>query len=188
MIGLPSNFVDLKYLSNVRLDIRYATSNNFMEQVVRGYNAEMCWMHRDGFEMLRILATRLEVEGLGLWIWDAYRPKSATQHMVEWVRETNQQWILDEGFVVEDSRHNRGGAIDLTLYDLATQTVLDMGTDWDHFGPEGHWDGVSGIALDNRRKMRQAMNSVGFVPYDLEWWHFELPNALELPVFDVPYV
>ena len=100
--------MDLKQLPNVCLDIRYATSNNFMGQVVRGYNAEMCWMHRDGFEMLRTLTTTLEVEGFGLWIWDAYRPKSATQHMLEWVKETNQQWILDEGFVVEDSRHNRG--------------------------------------------------------------------------------
>ena len=187
MNGIPEGFVDLSVLSNVHLDIRYATSNNFMGQIVRGYSSERCWMHEDGAHRLKRIAEDLESHGLGLWIWDAYRPKRATQHMVEWVMCTGQRWILEQGFVVEDSRHNRGGAIDLTLYSLENKQVLDMGTDWDHFGPEGNWDGVTGMAMVNRRRLRDAMCSVGFVPYDVEWWHFELPNAMELPVYDQPY-
>ena len=172
---IPDDFRDLSTLPNVVLDIRYATSDNFMEMVVRGYDEPHCWMHPDGFERLTILVERLTQAGLGLWIWDAFRPKCATAHMVEWVRETGQEWILEQGFILEDSRHNRGVAIDLTLYDLATGQILDMGTDWDHFGPEGHWDGVTGLPMENRRRLREAMVSVGFIPYDVEWWHFEIP-------------
>ena len=187
MSKMPSNFVDLSTLPNVRLDIRYAADTNFMGRKVEGYDAPLCWMHKDGAEKLQTLAKRLETEGFGLHIWDAYRPRTATRDMIEWAESTGQGWLIEQGYLVRDSRHNRGGAIDLSLYVLETCELMDMGTDWDFFGVESHAFEVSGPALDNRLLLRSSMQETGFVPYDVEWWHFELPNAAELPVVDVPY-
>ena len=180
-------FADLSSLPNVRLDIRYATKSNFMQRVIVGYEAPLCWMHRDGFEKLLRLTGILEAEGLGLVIWDAYRPKRATADMVAWAEQTGQEWLLEQGYLVRDSRHNRGGAVDLSLYDLESGQLLDMGTEWDFFGAESNTFEARGLALENRLRLRNWMLEVGFLAYDVEWWHFELPNATELPVWDVPY-
>ena len=187
MSKMPIDFVDLSTLPNVRLDIRYAADTNFMGRKVKGYDAPLCWMHKDGAVQLHQLATRLEVIGLGLHIWDAYRPRRSTVDMIEWSEETGNEWLIEQGYLVRDSRHNRGGAIDLSFYNLETDALLNMGTDWDFFGVESHAFEVSGLALDNRLLLRGSMQEAGFVPYDVEWWHFELPNATDLPVVDVPY-
>lgn len=188
MSRIPMGFMDVSTVNNVRLDIRYASDNNFMNRCVVGYEAPLCWMHRDGGERLHTLARQLESEGLGLLIWDAYRPRRATLDMVDWAEKTGQQWLLEQGYLVRDSRHNRGGAIDLSLYRLETGAPLDMGTEWDFFGAESNTFNGTGSALDNRLRLRECMEQVGFVPYDVEWWHFELPNATALPALDVPYV
>ena len=188
MSRIPIEFMDVSTVPNVQLDIRYASTNNFMNRRVVGYNAPLCWMYREGGEKLHFLAKQLESEGLGLLIWDAYRPRRATLDMVDWAETTDQGWLLQQGYLVCDSRHNRGGAVDLTLYKLKTGEPLDMGTEWDFFGAESNTFNVTGVALDNRVLLRSSMERVGFVPYDVEWWHFELPNATELPALDVPYV
>ena len=187
MSNMPNDFMDLATLPNVRLDIRYADDSNFMGRKVVGYDAPLCWMHKDGGEKLRVLAERLEQDGFGLYIWDAYRPKRSTKDMVEWAESTGNEWLLEQGYLVRDSRHNRGGAVDLSLYILETRELMDMGTDWDFFGAESNTFNISGPALDQRMLLRACMQDAGFVAYDVEWWHFELPNATELPVVDVPY-
>jgi D-alanyl-D-alanine dipeptidase len=144
-------------------------------------------MHREGAHRLHQLAKLLEADGLGLHIWDAYRPRHSTQDMVAWAESTGQEWLLEQGYLVRDSRHNRGGAVDLSLYELQTGRLLDMGTEWDFFGSESNTFTAKGNALNNRLLLRSWMLQVGFVAYDVEWWHFELPNATELPVVDVPY-
>ena len=187
MSNMPSNFVDLSSLPNVRLDIRYASDTNFMGRKVEGYDASLCWMHKDGAEKLQRLAERLETDGFGLHIWDAYRPRTATRDMIGWAESTGQGWLIEQGYLVRDSRHNRGGAVDLSLYVLETGELMNMGTDWDYFGVESNVFQASGIVLEQRTLLRSYMASVGFIPYDVEWWHFELPNATDLPVVDVPY-
>ena len=187
MVPMPLNFSDISTLPTVHLDIRYATSDNFMGRVVEGYDAPHCWMHTSGVDGLRRVIEQLSGSGLGLWIWDAYRPVRSTKDMVRWAEETGQHWIVEQGFIVRESRHNRGGAVDLSLYDMETGKVLDMGTEWDHFGPESHIQGVIGTPLDNRLYLRKLMTEAGFCPYDVEWWHFELPNAMDLPSWDIPY-
>ena len=187
MSKIPIDFVDLSTLPNVRLDIRYAEDTNFMGRKVVGYDAPLCWMHKDGAHKLLLLARKIESEGLGLHIWDAYRPRRSTTDMIEWAESTGQEWLIEQGYLVKESRHNHGGAIDLSFYFLETGKLMDMGTDWDFFGVESHAFEVSGPALDNRLLLRSSMQESGFVPYDVEWWHFELPNATELPVVDVPY-
>ena len=187
MSKIPSDFVDLSTLPNVRLDIRYAEDTNFMGRKVDGYDAPLCWMHKDGAQNLLSLARKIESEGLGLHIWDAYRPRRSTTDMIEWAESTGQEWLVEQGYLVKESRHNHGGAIDLSFYFLETGILMDMGTDWDFFGEESNTFNISGIALQHRMKLRRNMEEVGFVAYDVEWWHFELPNATELPVVDVPY-
>ena len=187
MSQMPKDFIDLSTLPNVRLDIRYADNTNFMGRKVEGYEAALCWMHKDGAVKLDQLAERLADDGIGLHIWDAYRPRRATQDMIQWAESTGKEWLIEQGYLVRDSRHNRGGAIDLSLYILDTGSLIDMGTDWDFFGAESHAFQITGAALDHRMLLRTCMEGVGFVPYDVEWWHFELPNATKLPVVDVPY-
>ena len=109
MSNIPKGFIDLSTVPNAQLDIRYASDNNFMNRSVVGYEAPLCWMHRDGGERLHTLARQLEVEGLGVLIWDAYRPRRATLDMVDWAETTDQAWLLQQGYLVRDSRHNRGG-------------------------------------------------------------------------------
>ena len=187
MSKMPSDFIDISTLPNVRLDIRYADDSNFMGRKVEGYDAPLCWMHKDGAVKLEQLAERLAADGFGLHIWDAYRPRRATRDMIQWAESTGQEWLIEQGYLVRDSRHNRGGAIDSSLYVLETGELIDMGTDWDFFGAESNTFQVSGLALEHRLILRSCMEEVGFVPYDVEWWHFELPNATDLPAVDVPY-
>ena len=107
--------------------------------------------------------------------------------MIEWAECTGQKWLVEQGYLVKESRHNHGGAIDLSFYYLETGVLMDMGTDWDFFGKESNTFNASGTVLQHRMRLRQSMQEVGFIAYDVEWWHFELPNATELPVVDVPY-
>ena len=91
--------------------------------------------------------------------------------------------VFGQGFKTQSR-----GAVDLTLYQLDTGEPLDMGTAWDFFGAESNTFNATEFALTNRLRLRGCMEQVGFVAYDVEWWHFELPNATALPALDVPYV
>jgi zinc D-Ala-D-Ala dipeptidase len=175
---------------SIVVDMRYATTNNFTGAVLPGYEANRAWMHRDAARSLARVQRTLEREGLGLKIFDAYRPVRATLAMVEWTRRTNRTALIRDGYIADRSRHNLGLAIDLTLINRTTGRELDMGTPFDTFSEAAHGANAAGAVLANRQRLARAMAAEGFAPYDKEWWHFsytvELPRRFDLPITPLP--
>lgn len=173
--------------STIRADARYATTDNFTGAPLPGYEGGTgtILLRREAAEALGRVQVRLRGRGLGLKVWDAYRPVRATEAMMDWAERTDQVELLDGGYIARRSRHNLGVAIDLTLVDLATGRELDMGTPFDTFSPAAHTANATGEAARNRTILVEAMEAEGFQNYDQEWWHFSYPVEDPVP-FDVP--
>ena len=171
--------------SSIVVDLRYATSNNFTGAPLPGYLANRAYLRREAALALSRVQRDLQPRGLGLKVFDSYRPVRATLAMVEWTQRVNRPDLLTDGYIASRSRHNLGLAIDLTLIDLATGRELEMGTPFDTFSAAAHTANASGEAAANRQKLKVAMEREGFVNYDQEWWHFSFnaPNPLR---FDRP--
>jgi D-alanyl-D-alanine dipeptidase len=171
--------------STIVVDLRYATSNNFTGAPLPGYLANRAYLRREAAVALSRVQRDLRPRGLGIKIFDAYRPVRATLAMVDWTQRVNRPDLLTDGYIASRSRHNLGLAIDLTLIDLATGRELEMGTAFDTFSAAAHTANASGEAAANRQKLKGAMEREGFVNYEQEWWHFSfaVPNPLR---FDRP--
>jgi len=166
--------------STIVVDLRYATPNNFTGAPLPGYLANRAYLRREAAASLARVQRDLRSQGLGIKIFDAYRPVRATLAMVDWTERVNRADLLKDGYIASRSRHNLGLAIDLTLIDLATARELEMGTPFDTFSAAAHTANASGEAAANRQKLKAAMEREGFVNYDQEWWHFSftVPNPL----------
>ena len=166
--------------SSIVVELRYATANNFTGAPLPGYNANRAFLRPEAATALGRVERRLRGAGLGLKVFDAYRPVRATLAMVDWTRRVNREDLLRDGYIASRSRHNLGLAIDLTLIDLRTGAELEMGTPFDTFAAAAHTANATGVAAANRQRLKAAMESEGFVNYDQEWWHFsyDLPNPL----------
>jgi len=171
--------------STIVVDMRYGTPNNFTGAPLPGYLANRAYLRREAAAALASVQRDLRPQGLGIKIFDAYRPVRATLAMVEWTERVNRSDLLRDGYIASRSRHNLGLAIDLTLIDLATGQELEMGTPFDTFSAAAHTANASGEAAADREKLKRAMEREGFVNYDQEWWHFSfnVPNPLR---FDRP--
>jgi len=171
--------------SSIVVDLRYATSNNFTGAPLPGYLANRAYLRREAAAALARVQRGLRPQGLGIKIFDAYRPVRATLAMVDWTERVNRPDLLKDGYIASRSRHNLGLAIDLTLIELATRRELEMGTPFDTFSAAAHTANASGEAAANRQILKSAMEREGFVNYDQEWWHFSfnVPNPLR---FDRP--
>ena len=171
--------------SSIVVDLRYATSNNFTGAPLPGYLANRAYLRREAAAALARVQRSLRTQGLGIKIFDAYRPVRATLAMVDWTERVNRSDLLKDGYIASRSRHNLGLAIDLTLIELATGRELEMGTPFDTFSAAAHTANASGEAAANRQILKAAMEREGFLNYDQEWWHFSfnVPNPLR---FDRP--
>ena len=167
--------------STIRIAARYATADNFTGRPLPGYETRRALLRREAAAALGRVEARLKPEGLGLLIFDGYRPVRATLAMVQWAEETGRRDLLEQGYIGRRSRHNLGLAVDLTLVDLATGTELDMGTPFDTFDAAAHTANAGGQVLQNRGRLVRAMESEGFANYDQEWWHFSYPVEGALP-------
>lgn len=185
-VALDSNMkmVELKSkIPNLQYDIRYATTNNFTgKQLYR--NGTKTFLRLPAASALQTVQNILAAQGLGLKVWDAYRPYAATQTM--W------NLIKDERYVANPAKgsgHNRGLAIDVTLIELATGKELDMGTAYDHFSDTAHQSFVNlpPTVLQNRKLLRQTMEAAGFNPLETEWWHFYWPNNKAYDVLNLSF-
>jgi D-alanyl-D-alanine dipeptidase len=168
----------------IRTDVRYATANNFTGERLPGYDRPLALLRPEAARALARVQARLRADGLGLKVFDGYRPVRATLAMVDWAERTNRRWVLDQGYVARASGHNRGHTVDLTLVRLDTGEELDMGTPYDTFSEAAHTANATGAVRTNRGKLVDAMNAEGFVNYSKEWWHFSLPG--QYPPLDVP--
>ena len=169
---------------SIREEIRYATRDNFTGAPLPGYERGAALLRPEAAAALARVQRRLEERGLGLLVWDAYRPVRATEAMVEWAGRTGNEWVLDRGYVARRSNHNRGNTVDLTLVRLDTGEPLDMGTAYDHFGVESHTANASGSVMANRRILLEAMEAEGWQNYEQEWWHYTHETVAEF--VDVP--
>jgi D-alanyl-D-alanine dipeptidase len=166
--------------STIVVELRYATSNNFTGTALPGYSGNRAFLRREAAAALALVESDLRQQGLGLKIFDAYRPVRATLAMVDWTQRVHREDLLRDGYIASRSRHNLGLAVDLTLIDLATGTELEMGTAFDTFSAAAHTTNATGIAAVNRQRLKAAMERRGFTNYDQEWWHFsyDVPNPL----------
>lgn len=165
-------------------DIRYATSNNFTGQALYPTKTNVCYLRRPAAEALARVAASLRKKGLGLKIFDAYRPYGVT--------ETFWKLIGDERYVANPAKgsgHNRGISVDLTLIDLLTQKELNMGTGFDNFSDTAHhsFTGLSEQVLQNRRLLREEMSRQGFQPLETEWWHYALSDGVRFSLLNIPF-
>jgi D-alanyl-D-alanine dipeptidase len=158
--------------STIQVELRYATTNNFTGAVLPGYEGNTAYLRREAALALGRVQRALRAEGLGLRIYDSYRPVRATLGMVAWAERTNQVHYLDDGYIARRSQHNLGVAVDLTLVNLATGTPLEMGTPFDTFSEAAHTVNASGVARRNRDRLVAAMAREGWLNYAQEWWHF----------------
>jgi D-alanyl-D-alanine dipeptidase len=165
------------YAKDIRLDLRYATDNNFTGRRLPGYCKPIAVMRRKPALALGRAQRRLRRSGLGLVVYDAYRPARATRAMVRWAQRSGNEWVLAQGYVARRSNHNRGAAIDLTLINLKTGRPLDMGTKYDAFTTRSHTANAQGRVLRNRLRLKREMERQGFANYRREWWHYDFPAA-----------
>ena len=172
----------VKVIPGLKLDIRYATSNNFMHRVM--YSAPRAFARAPVAEALKQIQAELKLKGLALKIYDAYRPYAVTVDFYNMAKDTN--FVADPKF---GSRHNRGCAIDLTLINLKTGKELNMPTPYDSFSAEAASDyaGTTGEQLTNRELLKAVMLAHGFAALRTEWWHFDFAGYLQYEFLDVPF-
>ncbi|OCX51138.1 D-alanyl-D-alanine dipeptidase [Mucilaginibacter sp. PPCGB 2223] len=171
-----------KQVPAIQLDIRYATTNNFMHQ--RMYNQARAFARFPVVKALKAVEAELALLGLGLKIYDAYRPYSVT---VQFYKKAS-----DKNFVAnpkKGSKHNRGCAVDLSLIDLKTGKELDMPTPFDSFSPMAAADypNLPAQVLKNRLTLKTAMEHHGFRQLSNEWWHFDFIGWQNFELLDVPF-
>lgn len=199
---LPDGFVHLSETApGVEVELRYATDDNFTGSVVDGYRStDAAILREHAAEALGAVQRELEQQGLGLLVWDAFRPTRAVDYFVEWARNPDDSTqaeyypglekaqLFELGYIAEHSRHSLGGTVDLTLIRLADGEALDMGGAFDFFGERSHYDaaGLTEEQRQNRALLRTAMELQGFEPYPLEWWHFSYPLPESTEPSDFP--
>lgn len=166
-------------------EARYATSNNFTGAVLPGYGKPTVLLRREVAAALGRVQERLASRGLGLKVWDGYRPVRATLAMVAWCERVGRTDLLTDGYIARRSRHNQGVAVDLTLVELASGREIDMGTPFDEFSSRAHTATAQGEVAARRRLLVEAMAAEGFTNYVSEWWHFSfvVPDAVP---YDLP--
>jgi len=167
----PTDLVDLRTLGgSFRFDIRYATTNNFMGVAL--YERPGAWLQRPAAQALVRVQKALRPHGYGLLIHDAYRPWFVTRMFWDATPAASRIFVANPA---NGSRHNRGAAVDLTLYDLATGKAVEMPGRYDEFSRRSYAGYVGGTSLQRWRRdlLRRAMEAEGFTVYAEEWWHFD---------------
>jgi D-alanyl-D-alanine dipeptidase len=175
--------VDLeKFIPGIVLDIRYATTNNFTRQKI--YNLAKAYARKPVAEALKKVQAELNRQGLGIKIFDAYRPYKATVKFYEIYRDTTYVASPYRG-----SRHNRGCALDLTIIDLKTGEELKMPTEYDSFRKEA-WPSTpvtDPVIRKNRALLIAVMEKNGFRVNSSEWWHYDFKGYKNFEVMDIDF-
>ncbi len=189
---IPAEFIDVRQVvRGVTIDLRYFSRNNFVGEFIDGYEESNMLMTRETAAALIPVENQLRAMGLGLKIFDAYRPQQAVDHFVRWAEDlddTRMKYryypnvdkanLFSDGYIAARSGHSRGSTVDLTIIDRATGDELDMGTPWDFFDLRS-WPSsteVSATQRANRMLLRTLIIEAGFRPLETEWWHFTLEN------------
>ena len=176
--------VDIKKLiPAIITDLRYAGTNNFMHAQLYP-SGRIAYLREKAARQLDSVQQVLNKKGLGIKIFDAYRPYSVTEKM--W------QLVQDERYAADPKKgsgHNRGVAVDVTLVDLKTKKEIEMGTGFDNFSDTAHhnFKQLPESVLQSRFLLKSLMEQFGFKALDTEWWHYSLTNASEFELLDIPF-
>ena len=180
-----SDLVELIRLDpTLKLDIRYASSNNFLGRPV--YPEARAFLQRPAAEALVRVHQRLKEQEYGLLIFDAYRPWSVTKLFWDETPEGKRRFVADPK---QGSRHNRGCAVDLTLFELRTGQEVSMPSTYDEFSERAYrnYEGGPEASRCLRDLLRKAMESEGFRVNEVEWWHFDYKDWREYPIQDLSF-
>ncbi len=175
-----ADLVELKMLdSTIHLDIRYATTNNFMGE--KFYSQAKAFLQRPAAEALVRAHRGLRNMGYGLLIHDAYRPWYVTKMFWDATPKEQKDFVADPA---KGSRHNRGSAVDLSLYELKTGKPVEMVSGYDEFSHRAYPTYPGGTSLQrwHRQLIRKAMEAEGFKVFDVEWWHFDFKDWRRYPI------
>jgi CubicO group peptidase (beta-lactamase class C family)/D-alanyl-D-alanine dipeptidase len=179
------DLVDLTTVDpNIKLDIRYASSNNFLGVPV--YEQAKAFLQRPAAEALARAGQNLRPLGYGLLIHDAYRPWYVTKIFWDATPQDKKIFVADPQ---EGSRHNRGCAVDLTLYDLKTGTEPPMTGAYDEMSERSYAFFPGGTSLErwDRAALRNALEAEGFTVYEYEWWHFDYKDWQQYPILNLTF-
>ena len=182
---LPPDLVELATLDpTIHLDVRYATAHNFVGRPV--YKEARAFLQRPAAEALLRAHRALAAKGYGVVVFDGYRPWSVTKLFWEVTPEDKHEFVANPR---EGSRHNRGCAVDLSLYDLATGREVEMPSGYDEMTERAYpsYEGGPPEARARRQVLRAAMEAEGFTVYASEWWHYDYKDWARYPVLDIPF-
>ncbi len=202
---LPIGFVDVKtIIPDIIADLPYFGSNNFVGRPIKGYQKKRILLTLEATQALAKVQDELRKLGLGLLIYDAYRPVQAVEDFVAWGKDTydiktkniyypdlEKHELFEQGYINQHSTHSRGSTVDLTIIPLPINNnihishkntnnyqSIDMGGYFDFFGQLSHsnYIYISPQQRANRLLLQIVMKKYNFIPLDKEWWHFTLSN------------
>jgi D-alanyl-D-alanine dipeptidase len=191
--SLPAGFVYVdQVVPDIRTELSYRLTDNFVGATVDGYAGARAILTQQAAQALGLAQADLRAQGLGLLIFDAYRPQRAVNHFARWAKdlsdtamkqryypEVEKTELFSQGYIAARSGHSRGSTVDLTLVSLSPPfQQLDMGTVFDFFSPSSWLDatGLTATQEQNRALLQRTMKKYGFTPYSKEWWHFTLQS------------
>jgi len=180
-----ANLVELNELDKtIKLDIRYARADNFVGRAV--YTEARAFMQRPAAEAVVRVHKKLKKKGFGLVIFDGYRPWSVTKIFWDVTPEDKRKFVANPK---TGSRHNRGCAVDLSLFDLKTGKLIEMPTDFDDFTDKASpgYEGATKIQKKNRNLLRRMMEAEGFTVNRNEWWHFDYKDWENYAIYDIAF-
>jgi len=192
---LPEGFVYVdRVIPDIIVDLRYYTEHNFVGDRIDGYLKPRCILTKEAASALLQVQEELKPFGLGLKVFDAYRPQQSVDHFVRWANnledtrtkaefypDINKNSLIKDGYIATRSGHSRGSTVDLTIVSLQSEAIdkeLNMGTGFDFFGPAS-WPYFSGLPASQRAHrmlLHIMMKRHGFEFYPEEWWHFTMKN------------
>lgn len=180
-----ARLVELITLDNtIKLDIRYATSDNFVGRPV--YPEARAFLQKPAAKAVIKVHRKLKKHGLGLVIFDGYRPWAITKLFWDVVPDEKRKFVADPA---KGSKHNRGCAVDLSVYDLKTGALIEMPSGYDEFTERASPDYQGGTDQQraNRDMLRRLMESEGFTVNPNEWWHFDYKNWQDYAIYDISF-
>lgn len=180
-----AHLVELITLDNtIKLDIRYATDDNFVGKQV--YPEARAFLQKPAAKAVLKVHKKLKKQGLGLVIYDGYRPWAITKLFWEVTPEDKRKFVANPE---KGSKHNRGCAIDLGIYDLKTGAAIPMPSGYDEFTERASPDYTGGTETEraNRDMLRELMEDAGFTVNANEWWHFDYKNWEDYAIYDISF-
>ena len=198
--NLEAGFVYLKDIDDsIVVNLKYYSSENFTGQFVEGYHSNNAILTKESALALSNAQDDFNKLGYSLILYDAYRPQRAVDFFVQWSKNLNdtinkriyypnikKSELFEFGYIAYKSGHSRGSTVDVSLIEISTNKLLDMGTIFDYFGIESHtfFDDISEKQKSNRLILYEIMSNNGFKNYSKEWWHFTLKNEPYQKYFD----